>query len=342
MAEELVLGLFPEVAATSRAIRQLHELGLSDEKITVMSGVPYSSRMLGRPRVRHRVGLVALAGAVLGLLTGLLLSVGLFLLYPLNQGGQPLVPIPPTLIVLFELTMLGTMWAAFFALVVFNRLPVFGRPAYSDRITRGDIGVLAQVDHDAVDRVATAMQESGAHEIQHLPGGQRVSQGSWALFVATVIAAVGVVIIVSLLFFYDIIRIPFPSNMVNQLSTGYEEGPRLAAPAEAIPIQGPALINGQPASEPVPATDQSVQRGQVFFTTNCVPCHGQGGKGDGPLSGFFNPKPFDLTGDQVRSLSDADIFIVITQGRGLMPSLLENLTPGERWDVINYVRSLQR
>src|SRR3990172_2591958 len=62
----------------------------------------------------------------------------------------------------------------------------------------------------------------------------------------------------------------------------------------------------------------------------------------GCLLGLFLPKPANLTGEAVQSLSDAEIFLVITQGRGLMPSLAENLSPVERWDVINYVRSLKK
>jgi hypothetical protein len=49
-----------------------------------------------------------------------------------------------------------------------------------------------------------------------------------------------------------------------------------------------------------------------------------------------------LTGDTVRGLSDTQIFLVITQGFGPMPSLAENLSAVERWDLVNYVRSLQK
>ena len=60
------------------------------------------------------------------------------------------------------------------------------------------------------------------------------------------------------------------------------------------------------------------------------------------MGAFFNPKPADLTSERVQSLSDQEIFLVITEGRGLMPSIAENLSPAERWDVINYVRSLKK
>jgi high-affinity iron transporter len=80
----------------------------------------------------------------------------------------------------------------------------------------------------------------------------------------------------------------------------------------------------------------------VLFNTNCALCHGPEGTGNGPLSGFFSPKPADLTGDRVQSLTNAELFLIITQGRGLMPSLAENLSAGERWDVINHVRTLKK
>jgi mono/diheme cytochrome c family protein len=130
--------------------------------------------------------------------------------------------------------------------------------------------------------------------------------------------------------------------MEHQTSIAYEQGPRLSAPASAVPVQGPVLIADQPATEPVAATVNSLQRGQVLFRINCVVCHGETGQGNGRLSSLLTPKPADLTGDAVKGLMDADVFLVISQGRGRMPSLAENLDVVSRWDVINHVRSLER
>jgi mono/diheme cytochrome c family protein len=145
-----------------------------------------------------------------------------------------------------------------------------------------------------------------------------------------------------LLFTYEVIKIPFPTQMDDQDSVAYGQGPRLAAPAEAVPVQGPVLIADQPASEPLAADAASLQRGQVLFDVDCALCHGQDGTGMGPISQYFAPRPADLTGDKVQGLSVAEIFMVITQGQGVMPSLAENLEPARRWDVVNYVRSLKK
>jgi mono/diheme cytochrome c family protein len=341
MAEEALLGLFQEPASTSDAIVQLRQLGVSDKQITVMSDVPYEPEMLARPPVRGPLQIITLVGAILGALTALFLTVGIFLLYPLMQGGQPLIPVPPSLIIVFEVTMLGTMWTAFFGFVAINRLPAFGRPAYDARITAGDIGVLVQVDEEVSPQAEQVLHQSGAHDVQRIEGGDWINTGAWVRF-ATAAGFVLVILAgVSLLFFYDVLKIPFPTQMNHQDSIGYVEGPRLAAPVEAVPVQGPVLIAGRPASEPVPATDDSLQRGQVLFGINCALCHGESGTGNGPLSKHFSPQPADLTSEEVQELSDEAVFLMVTQGRGVMPSLAENLGPVERWDVINYVQSLK-
>jgi mono/diheme cytochrome c family protein len=341
MAKYGLLGLFPDVASAADAIEELHGLGIPDGRISVMSGTPYQAKMLGRPRVRTKMSLVSLGGAILGVLIALFLTAGIFLLYPLIQGGQPIVPIPPSLIVTFEATMLGTMWVTFLGFLVLNRLPVFGRPAYDTCITAGDVGVLVHADEDTSPQVEQILRRSGAHDVQRIKGGEWINTDAWIRFAMAAGFALIVLTGVSLLFFYDVLKIPFPSQMIHQDSIGYVQGPRLAAPAEAVPVQGPALIEGQPASAPVPATDDSLQRGQVLFGINCALCHGESGIGDGPLSKYFMPQPFDLTSEHVHNLPDDVFFVIVTQGLSPMPSLSENLSPAERWDVINYVRSLR-
>jgi len=342
MTERLLFGLFREATPAANAIEQLRELGIPDDQVTVMSGIPYEPAMLARPAVRGRLGRITLLGAILGALLALVLSAGLFLLYPLVQGGQPIVPIPPSLIVLFEVTMLGTMGLTFVGFWIVNQFPVFGRPAYDLRITAGSIGVVAQVEDELVARAEDAFRARGAYDVQSLEKGQRVRRRDWFLFAATVVALVVAGTVVSLLFFYDVLHISFPTQMIHQDSTGYVQGPRLAAPAEAVPVQGPALIAGQPASVQSPATADSLQRGRALFSIHCALCHGSTGIGDGSMSKYFSPRPFDLTSEHVHTLPDDVFFLVITEGLGPMPSLAENLSPVERWDVINYVHSQSR
>ncbi len=146
------------------------------------------------------------------------------------------------------------------------------------------------------------------------------------------------------IFAYDVIKINWVSFM--KISPAHQpmEDP-LPVPSASIPIEGPVSIpNMGPPTNPVPADAASIARGSELFHINCSQCHGVDGKGDGPIANFLQKiKPADLTGPVVSSESDGAIFLVITNGMpGAMPALNENLTARERWDVVNYVRTLQK
>ena len=153
-----------------------------------------------------------------------------------------------------------------------------------------------------------------------------------------------VALVVLLIFSYDIIKIDWPSFMEIQPSYKPMDHP-LPVPAQSIPVEGPAYIPNLGAPKnPVPADAASLARGQELFNINCTACHGTDGKGNGPVAAFLqNKKPIDLTGGLAQSLSDGAIFMTITNGtQGGMPALNENLLVRERWDVVNYVRELQK
>lgn len=339
MADIEMLGLFHEATPTADTIDQLRNIGIPDDRITVMSGIPYRAEMLGRPRSKRKVGLIALLGAVLGLAAGLFLTVGIFLLYPLVQGGQPIVPIPPTLIVLFETTMLGAMWAAFFGLLGENRFPVFKARLYDPRITEGHIGVRVRADESLERQIKDVLEDNGAHHLRREVIDEFPDYRLNLLW-GGILGALVILVVITLLFSYDVTKIHLPTNMEEQASIAHLQGPRLAAPAEAVPLQGPVLIEGQPASEPVPPSPDSLQRGEVMFGITCAVCHGQKGDGESPLSGFFSPDPPDLSEERIQKMSDNELYLIVTQGRGIMPSMAENLDRTERWDVINYLRTL--
>ena len=160
---------------------------------------------------------------------------------------------------------------------------------------------------------------------------------------AIIFAVVGVLFAIAMLFSYDIVKIEWPSFMEIQPSYRPMENP-LPIPEQSIPIEGPIAIPGLGAPEnPTPADEASITRGQELYTINCQMCHGVTGQGNGPIAPFLlNFKPANLTSDVVQSKSDGSIFLTISNGlEGRMPALNENLTISERWDVVNYVRTLK-
>ena len=204
------------------------------------------------------------------------------------------------------------------------------------------IGVQVEVDNNDLAKSAEDVFKSfNASHFQQVEAAPTFDRGFWIFWTAVAgVLLVGATI--STLFFYNVFQIPFPSNMVDQDSIGFDQGPRLAAPTEAIPIQGPVLIDGQPASAATASYQKFSQRGQVLFGINCVMCHGPQGLGNGPVGGFFTPKPFDLSSANVQKLSDDQIYLIISNGVGPMPSIAENLDATERWDVVNFVRTLKK
>jgi len=144
---------------------------------------------------------------------------------------------------------------------------------------------------------------------------------------------------------YEKIQVDFPSFMEDQPSIGYREGPRLLPPQGAVPITGVETPpDGSLPENPTDPTPDSIARGKVFFDIHCAVCHGDEGKGDGPVAAYFKPPASDvanLTEDRIVGEEDGLIYLTISKGFQGMPSLGQNLTPRERWDVINYVRTLQ-
>jgi mono/diheme cytochrome c family protein len=154
---------------------------------------------------------------------------------------------------------------------------------------------------------------------------------------------IGVVLapfIIGLLFTYEIIKIRFPTDMADQPSAGYQEGPRKLPPEGAVPVSGLSVIPEEFPVNPIPVDEISLQRGSILYGIHCQVCHGAQGHGDGPLVSYFDRTPQNLTAEQITSEFDGSVYLTIVQGFGQMPSLAENLTMRERWDVINYVRTL--
>jgi len=158
-----------------------------------------------------------------------------------------------------------------------------------------------------------------------------------------VFLALGVLFGIVLFFTYDVIKIEWVSFMEIQPSYKQMENP-LPPPPNSIPVEGALTIPGMGAPEnPTEADEASIRRGAELYAINCQMCHGVAGLGNGTVSAFLiQYKPANLTSELVQSKSDGSIFLTISHGlEGRMPALNENLTVPERWDVVNFVRTLK-
>ena len=92
-----------------------------------------------------------------------------------------------------------------------------------------------------------------------------------------------------------------------------------------------------------PASAPDIQNGAAIFATECAPCHGAKGLGDGPQSQQL-PVTVPAIGlpEKGQLASPADWFTTVTQGNmsRYMPPFASKLSDQQRWDVVSYVMSL--
>jgi len=118
--------------------------------------------------------------------------------------------------------------------------------------------------------------------------------------------------------------------------------PAPATPTGIVPFSGQEAISQEAElHNPVPATAQSLEQGKALFAINCIMCHGQTPAKPGPVGQKLSPPPPALDHTLIQVLSDSLIFKAITSGFGRMPSFRDKLSPRERWDVINFLRTRQ-
>lgn len=152
-----------------------------------------------------------------------------------------------------------------------------------------------------------------------------------------------------------------PDDVVHQVGwfstmrhqRGYKPYARPIAPVDGtVPVTGwepPVEMNATGRlTNPRSKTAESINRGRIVYETYCLVCHGSAGKGDGPVS-MLGGGPFpavrNLTDDVARGRSDGYLYGVVinatAMGRGLMPRYGDKIKGTDRWDVVNYVRTLQ-
>jgi putative copper resistance protein D len=89
----------------------------------------------------------------------------------------------------------------------------------------------------------------------------------------------------------------------------------------------------------------SVARGSTIYAANCLACHGPAAAGvDSTDPGHSHGAAADLTDKRSRDQRDGDLYHAVTHGvaGSAMPAYDRALSETERWDVVIYLRKLQR
>jgi mono/diheme cytochrome c family protein len=113
------------------------------------------------------------------------------------------------------------------------------------------------------------------------------------------------------------------------------------APADVIEI---------PETRPFERSEASINQGKALFAAKgCVICHGNEGRGDGPAAKSLVDasgtaiEPWDFARGYFKSgHTDQDLYRTITTGLNGTPmvSYMDLTTPEERWQLVDYIRSV--
>ena len=115
-----------------------------------------------------------------------------------------------------------------------------------------------------------------------------------------------------------------------------EEPEEVGTKDYGVPVDDANVVN------PIAADDASLQQGEETYRSSCIDCHGEEGRGDGPVGVRQNPKPADFRAEHVEKLSDGELFYIITHGiEGSAMRSFVFFDEEVRWNLVNYVRTFQ-
>ena len=166
MSDTTLMALFEDIDPAAEAIDKLHEMGVTDDNLNVISGIPVMHKMLGRPHPWTNVSRIALGGAAAGFFVGIFLNFGTPHLYDVRVGGQVLTPIPPGLIIIFEMTFLFALLSTFLGVFLDSFFPNYRPMEYVPEISDGKIGIFFKVPQDEQQKFTEIMNQMGAESVQ--------------------------------------------------------------------------------------------------------------------------------------------------------------------------------
>ncbi len=94
-------------------------------------------------------------------------------------------------------------------------------------------------------------------------------------------------------------------------------------------------------ANPLGSGDEILRRGEERFEIFCSPCHGSNGNGRGVLYTKAKVQCADLRQERLVNMVDGELFDVVSNGIGLMPSMKSRVPTEDRWAILAHIRELQ-
>ncbi len=169
MSKSHVLALFTDFDAASATIREIKSSGLKGfdlKDVTLKSPIEHReiAELLG-PRPVY-VQVFTFFGAILGALLGFLFissSQATFLLQP--KGGKPIIPVPPDMVLTYELFILFGVYITVIGFFLGAKLPSKRHALYSTKVSVDQIGILIKADDSAMPALKDLFTRHKALEI---------------------------------------------------------------------------------------------------------------------------------------------------------------------------------
>ncbi len=285
-------------------------------------------------------------------------------------GGKPYFNLPPSIPIMFELTVLiAALTVTGFMIAIFNKLPFNANPLHDTDFMNHVVSDKYGIYIEAKD---TKFNEQQVKDLFATLGGKSIGSVYYPIldegktktpvFDLRFMSLLVVIIALTAAATYSTLNIllekaqPFnwmtdqPKVLPQTTSTFFKDGYSMRMPVEGTVARGfiPYPYKGYtdsmlttPLVNPLPFTQEVVDRGKKEFEIFCSPCHGYYARGDTRLRGQF-PAPPSLHSDKVRNWADGRIYHVITNGQNNMPSYEKQVPRDDRWAIIHYIRALQR
>jgi mono/diheme cytochrome c family protein len=107
--------------------------------------------------------------------------------------------------------------------------------------------------------------------------------------------------------------------------------------ASTIPADAAHLVN------PIKPTAEAQVRAKKVYGYDCAMCHGPNGNGKGDLAAEMKPPLKDYTDPAaLKDMSDGELFYIIKNGKGQMPSEGDRAKTDDLWNMVVLVRSFAK
>jgi mono/diheme cytochrome c family protein len=148
------------------------------------------------------------------------------------------------------------------------------------------------------------------------------------------------------------VSLPWDKDMVDQPSMKAQDS-QVAATPNSVPVGGKdgypppkdiielvraRLEAGRTLVNPIPKSPESLARGRAMYERHCLICHGEQGRGNGPVGRKFVPQPMELNLDYVQLQPDGQLFYTISHGSIAMPFYRQTMPADDRWHLVNFIK----